>query len=313
MGDGSHAMELQVMSFLKDVFHEFSKNRCTTMAAALAFYTAFALPPLLYLLVMVISLSLSLAYESDESEKRAQALVERQASQLLGNPSASEEISTILQNNQESGGQWWKTLLSLIGILVAATGVVASLQDALNRVWEVQPDPQLSGIKDMIGKRLLSFSMILGLGFVLLVSQILYSVLFSLGSRAGSLIGIESTVVIVINYAVQALVIFVIFAAIFKIMPDAEVQWKDVLVGALVTTILFLVGQWAMQLYFSLSNPAAQLGSAAASFAILLLWVYYSGVILLLGAEFTQVYAVRYGAGIHPEKKAVRVVEEIKR
>lgn len=301
------------MQFLQDVFQQFNKNRCTTLAAALAFYTAFALPPLLYLLVMIVTFGLSVAYESDEAQQRAHRVVERQASQMLGNQSASEEIGNILRNNQEAGGQWWKTLLSLAGILVAATGVVAALQDSLNQVWEVQPDPEVSGIKNIIGKRLLSFAMILGLGFVLLVSQVLASVLSSLGAQVGSLIGIEATLVSLINYTVQALVIFVIFAAIFKIMPDAKIQWSEVLVGALVTTLLFLLGQWVMQLYFSLSDPGAQLGSAAASFAIILLWVYYSGLILLLGAEITQVYAVHYGAGIQPEEKAVRVVERVQR
>ena len=123
----------------------------------------------------------------------------------------------------------------------------------------------------------------------------------------------SETVAHLANFAVQALVVFVIFASIFKFMPDAITKWRDVAVGAAVPTILFLVGRYAMQLYFSMSEPGAQLGAAAASLAVLLVWVYYTAMIVLLGAEATQVYAVRYGDGIRPEPKAVRVVEEIKR
>ncbi|MGV3485077.1 MAG: YihY/virulence factor BrkB family protein [Planctomycetaceae bacterium] len=301
------------MSFLKQVFSEFSGDRCTTLAAALAYYTVFALPPLLYLLLTILTFGLSVAYDSEQADRKAHKVIERQAAQLLGNQAASEEISNILESDKQSGGKWWKTLISFAGILIGATGVVAALQDSLNRVWGVKPDPETTGVKDVIAKRLLSFAMILGLGFVLLVSLILSSLLSGAGEKIGSLIGIESLVASVINYVVQAAVILVVFAAIFRFMPDAEVHWRDVLVGAAVTTLLFLVGQYVMQLYFSYSDPGAQLGSAAASLAVILVWVYYSGLILLLGAEVTQVYAVRYGSGITPEKHAVQVVEEVKR
>lgn len=301
------------MNFLKEIFSEFSKDRCTTLAAALAYYTAFALPPLLYLLLTVLTFGLSLAYDGEQASEKARSVIERQASQMLGNESASQEIATIMENHKNSGGHWWKTMLSFAGIVVGATGVVAALQDSLNRVWGVMPDPEGSGVKDFIGKRLLSFAMILGLGFVLLVSLLISSMLSGAGEMVGSMIGMKSMVATVVNHTIQAAVVLVIFAAIFKFMPDAEVQWRDVFVGAIVTTVLFLVGQFAMQLYFSYSEPGAQLGSAAASFAVILVWVYYSGLILLLGAEATQVYAVRYGNGIKPEPNAVRVVEEVKR
>lgn len=300
------------MSFIKETFSKFSEDRCTTLAAALAYYTTFALPPLLYMLLVILTFGLSLAYEGGQAEKKAQGVIERQAAQLLGDESASQEITKILENNKKSGGHWWKTLLSVAGILVGATGVVAALQDSLNRVWGVKPDPD-SSIKYLLKKRLLSFAMILGLGFVLLVSLIASSVLSAAGEKAGSLVGMGGVAVTVTNYVVQALVILVIFAAIFRFMPDADIRWGDVFVGAAVTTVLFLVGQFALQLYFSYGEPGEQLGSAAASLAVILVWVYYSGIILLLGAEVTQVYAVRYGHGIKPEPNAVRVVEEVKR
>ncbi len=301
------------MGFLKQVFSEFSKDRCSTLAAALAYYTAFALPPLLYLMMTVLTFSLSVMYDSEQATEKAQGILQTQASQMIGNPAAVEQIETIMENHEQTSGKWWKTLLSFAGILVGATGVVSALQAALNQVWEVKPDPENSGIKDMIAKRFLSFGMILGLGFLLLVSLVVSSVLTALGDQVGGWIGMSETVAHLANFAVQALVVFVIFASIFKFMPDAITKWTDVAIGAAVTTILFLVGRYAMQLYFSMSEPGAQLGAAAASLAVLLVWVYYTAMIVLLGAEATQVYAVRYGDGIRPEPKAVRVVEEIKR
>lgn len=301
------------MDFLKQTFAEFSKNRCSTLAAALAYYTAFALPPLLYLLLTLLTFGLSVMYDSEQAEQKAQTILTSQAAQMLGNQAVSDQISTILENHEQTQGKWWKTLLSFVGILVGATGVVAALQAALNQVWEVKPDPESTGIGALVMKRVFSFAMILGLGFLLLVSLIVSSVLAGIGDSVGGWIGMSETVASAVHFLVQALVVLVIFAAIFKFMPDAEVRWKDVMMGAAITTALFLLGRWAMELYFSYSEPGAQLGAAAASLAVLLVWVYYTAMIVLLGAEATQVYAVRYGQGIQPEPNAVRVVEKIQR
>jgi len=301
------------MEFLKQTFSEFSRNRCTTLAAALAYYTAFALPPLLYLLLTILTFGFSIAYDNEEAHGKAESVLKSQTSQMIGNSTASDEIANILENNQQASGKWWKSLLSFAGILVGATGVVAALQASLNQVWEVKPDPEYSGLKTILKKRTLSLGMILGLGFLLLVSLVVSSILAALGERVGEVIGMSATAANIINFLVQAVVIFVVFASIFKFMPDAEIRWKDVMVGAAITTILFLVGRYAMQLYFSYSSPGAQLGSAAASFAVLLVWVYYTAMIVLLGAEATQVYAVRYGDGVRPEKHAVKVEETLKR
>ncbi|TWU51278.1 hypothetical protein Poly59_28700 [Rubripirellula reticaptiva] len=301
------------MDFLKQSFSEFSKDRCTTLAAALAYYTAFALPPLLYLLLTVLTFGLSVAYESDSAKEKAQAVLEKQATEMLGNDAAAKGVTTILEHNRESGGTWWKALLSFAGIIVAATGVVGALQDSLNRVWQVKPDPKASGFFIILYKRVMSLAMILGLGFLLLVSIVVSSVLSSAGKQLGEAVGISNGVAGTINYLVQAAVVFIVFAAIFRFMPDAKVKLRDVIVGAAITTALFLTGRFAMQVYFSYSEPGAQLGAAAASLAVILVWVYYSAIIVLLGAEATQVYAVRYGHGIQPEDNAVRVVEEVRR
>ena len=301
------------MNFLKQTFSEFSKNQCSMLAASLAYYTAFALPPLLYLLMIVLTFGLSVAYEREDAEAKAEKVLQSQAAQIMGNREISESIGGMLDKHQESSGKWWKTLLSFAGILVGATGVVAALQNSMNLVWEVTPDPETSGIKDLIIKRVLSLAMILGLGFLLLVSLVVSSVLSAAGEQVGGWVGMSQAAVTVINFVVQTLVVFVVFAAIFKFMPDAKMRWADVAVGASLTTVLFLVGRYVMQLYFSYSSPGAQLGAAAASLAVLLVWVYYTAMIVLLGAEATQVYAVRYGNGIQPENGAVRVVRELKR
>ncbi|EMI42932.1 ribonuclease BN [Rhodopirellula sp. SWK7] len=263
---------------------------------------------MLYLLLTILTFALSVMYDSEDAETKAEGILHSQASQMIGNQAASEEIATILENNKNTEGQWWKTLLSFAGIIVGATGVVAALQAALNQVWEVKPDPEETGWTDTIGKRLLSFGMILGLGFLLLVSLVVSSVLQGFSEW----IGVSGLLGGVVNFFVQAVVVLIVFAAIFKYMPDAIVEWKDVLVGAALTTALFLVGRFLLQVYFMYSEPGAQLG-AAASLAVLLVWVYYTAVIVLLGAEATQTYAVRYGSGIRPERDAVRVVEKIKR
>lgn len=307
------ALNATAMEFLKKTFDEFLKNDCTTLAAALSYYTAFALPPLMYLLLTVLTFGLSTVYEGDQAQEKAMSVLKTQTSQMLGNPAASEEIAKILEKNQQAGGKWWKTLLSFVGIIIGATGVVAALQAALNQVWEVKPDPETTGIKDMFLKRLLSFGMILGLGFLLLVSLVLSSILSAVGSQVSELVGMSKTIMGSIDFVIQALVVMVVFASIFKFMPDVIVRWRDVLVGAAITTALFLVGRYAMQWYFSLSDPAAQFSAAAASLAVLLVWVYYTSMIVLLGAEATQVYAVQYGHGIRPEEKAVRVTETIQR
>jgi membrane protein len=301
------------MDFLKQTLAEFSKDRCTTLAAALAYYTAFALPPLLYLLLTVLTFGLSVAYQDGNARDKAEMVLEHQASEMLGNEAAAEGITTILENNRDSGGVWWKTLVSFAGIIVGATGVVGALQDSLNQVWQVKPDPDSSNILTMLYKRVVSLAMILGLGFLLLVSIVVSSVLSSAGEQLGNVMGISGGVVDTVNYVVQAAVIFTVFAAIFKFMPDAKIQWRNVLVGAAITTVLFLAGRFAMQLYFSFSEPGSQLGSAAASLAVILVWVYYSAMIVLLGAEATQVYAVRCGEGIEPEENVVRIVENIRR
>jgi len=138
-------------------------------------------------------------------------------------------------------------------------------------------------------------------------------VLSTAGRQLSNFIGMSGTIASTIDYAVQVGVVFVVFAAIFKFMPDVKVDWRDVFVGAAITTVLFAAGRYAMLIYFSYSAPGAQLGAAAVSLAVILMWVYYTSIVVLVGAEATQVFAIQYGNGIRPQKYAVRVVEDIRR
>ena len=301
------------MSFLKKVFAEFSDDDCSTLAAALAYYTVFSLPPLLYLLLMIASLGMGMFYDSQDAEEKAEQMVQTQAAEMIGNEDAAAQIGDMIDSVQSQSGSWWKSLISIGGIIFGATGVMAALQSSLNKVWEVRPDPDESGIKDFIGKRLLSLGMILGLGFLLVISLVATTALSALTGQLTEMLGVSDFAGSVINQAVSFLVVFVMFAALFKFMPDVTIGWKEVFIGAAVTAALFTLGRWGMTYYMSLSDPGAQMGSAAASLAVILVWVYYSAMIFLLGAEFTQVYARENGHPVRPEPGAVRVVQTIER
>jgi len=301
------------MKVLKSTFAHFVADDCMTLAASLAYYTVFALPPLLYLLLTILTHSMSLAYDEGQAKAEARELIEEQAGELIGNQEAAEEISAILENNQRQQGVWWKTLISLAAVVFGATGVVAAIQASLNRVWQVQPDPDRNSAKIFLVKRVMSLAMILGIGFLMLVSMVVSTALTAAGSEIGARLGIEQTMVTIVNYSVVFLVTAAVFAALFKFMPDAQIGWRDVAVGVVVTALLFLLGRYLLGLYFSYTDPGARLSSAAASLAVLLVWIYYSAMIFLLGAEFTQAWATQYGRGIRPESGAVLVKQEIVR
>ncbi len=301
------------MRLIKSTFQAFINDDCLTMAAALAYYTVFALPPLLFLLLTIVTWGMSLAYDTDQAQTKAKDLIEEQAAEMVGNQTAAEQISSMLEQNRQQSGLWWKSLISFVAIAVGATGAMAALQNSLNRAWHVQPDPASNAIKTFFQKRMLSLGLILGLGVLLLVSLVISTLLTTVGSEVGSWVGMQESALSVINYAISMTVTLFIFAALLKFMPDATIGWQEATVGAGITTVLFFIGRYLLSLYLTYSEPAAQLGSAAASLAVLLIWIYYSAVVFLLGAEFTQSWAKIYGRRIVPEKGAVRVQQKIVR
>src|SRR5215218_3781227 len=286
---------------LKKSGKDFGEDECPRMAAALAYYIVFAMPAMLILLLMIGSVFVS--------RDTVQEALSGQFGSMIG-PEGAKMVTTMISQAKQPGGGVIATILGIGAVVLGATGAFMQLQAALNRAWEVKPDPNAGGIKNFIFKRVLSLGMVLGIAFMLLVSLALSAALTAIGGMIGQLIPGGSAIVAGILQTVISLgVVFLLFAAIFKVLPDAEIAWKDVWVGALLTAVLFEVGKWGIGLYLGHSNPGKAYG-AAGSMAVILVWIYYTSMIVLFGAEFTQTWAVRRGSGIRPEKGAVMVTED---
>jgi membrane protein len=290
----------RVLSILKGAFKGFGKDECGMRAAALSYYTIFALPPLLILLVTIAGK----VWGPDE----VQRALETQFAGIVGQSGAQQVHQMIEHGTKTAGGGLVAAITSVFGLLLGATGAFISLQDALNHAWEVKPDPKQGGVKNFIFKRLLSLGMVLGLGFLFAVSLAISAFISAIGGAVGG----ASTIMHIIELIVSIGVLTVLFAALFKFLPDAKVAWRDVWIGAAVTAVLFVIGKFAIGLYLGHSKPGDSFGAASA-LAVILVWVYYAGMIVLFGAEFTQEWATQRGRGIEPEKGAVRIIEREER
>jgi membrane protein len=284
-----------VLSLIKATWSDFGRDECGTRAAALAYSTVFALTPLLILLITIAGLIWSPA--------EVQQAIETQFAGIIGQPGAQQIHEMIMHSRQSAGGGIVATIGSVVGLILGATGVFLALQDALNKAWNVKPDPKQGGVKPFIVKRLISAGMVLGLGFVLAVSLALTAGLSAAGNAVGG--GLPDAVMEVANFVVSFVVLAVLFAAIFKVLPDAKVSWGDVRIGGAATALLFVVGKFVIGIYLGHSKPGDAFGAASA-LAVILVWTYYTGTIILLGAEFTQEWAAQHGHVIEPEEGAVR-------
>ena len=284
-------------SLLKQTFSEWIEDKAPQLGAALAYYTVFSLAPLILVLVAIVGL----LFHNDPG---AWNKLTEQMSAFL-DKGAVEMVRNIAQKaSQPSKG----VLATVIGVLLAlfgASGVFGQLQDALNTVWGVKAKPG-GGIWGFLRSRFLSFAMVGGICFLLLVSLTLESVLKGFSHWVQSVMPGGIAVALVVYWIFDLAVVILLFAIIFKYLPDAEIQWRDVWIGATITAILFAIGKWALGLYLASGNAASAYG-AASSLITLLLWVYYSAQILLFGAEFTQVYACEAGRGVKPDEHAIRV------
>lgn len=288
-------------SLLKETFTEWQKDKMSLWAAALAYYTAFSLAPLLVIAIAIAALVFG--------QEAAQGQVVGQIQGLVGQQGA-EAIQSMLQNAQKPGsGGIVATIVGVGALLLGASGVFGQLQDALNTIWSVEPKPG-KGVKVFIQSRFLSFAMVLVIGFLLLVSSLLGAVLSALSSFVSHLFGDLLIVGQILNFVVSFGVMTLLFALIYKVLPDVKVPWKYLWVGAIVTSLLFNIGKSLIGFYLG-SGSVSSTYSAAASLGIILLWVFYSAQILLFGAEFTKVYATRYGAHrIKPAKDAMLVEQQ---
>lgn len=286
-------------SLLKQTAVEWLDDKAPQLGAALAYYTVFALAPLVLLLLAIIGV----LFHDDPSG--AWSRVTEQMGYFLDR--SAVQVVTDIANDAAKPGK--STLAAAIGIglaLFGATGVFGQLQDALNTIWGVKAKPG-EGIMSFLRARFVSFAMLGGVFFLLLVSLTIEALLKGFSQYVqhalpGGL-AIAVSVYLVFDFAVVVL----LFAMIFKFLPDAEIQWRDVWIGAVMTAIFFGIGKWALGLYLG-SGVAASAYGAASSLITLLLWIYYSSQILLFGAEFTQVYANQAGRRVKPSEHAVPIV-----
>ena len=279
---------------VRDTFREWFEDNAPMYGAALAFYSIFSLAPLLVIAIGVAGLAFG--------REAVQTEVLAQFTQLLGKEGA-RQVEIVLRNAAESPSGLPATILGVITLFVGATAVFNQLKTALNTIWNVPASP--SGVvRSFVVDRLLSFAMVQCMGFLLLISLLVNAALAAVSKVFERFVPDMAALLLAAGFLFSLLVVTVLFAAIFKILPDARIAWMDVWVGALATALLFTLGKFLIGLYLGRSSVASVYG-AAGSLVVLLLWVYYSAQVFLLGAEFTQVYARRWGSRILPRHEAV--------
>ena len=283
---------------LKQTFSEWLEDKAPQLGAALAYYTVFSLAPLVLVLLAIVGL----IFRNDPGG--AWNKITEQMSYFL-DKSAVEVVQNIAQKAAQPNKSILATVIGVLLALFGASGVFGQLQDALNTVWGVKAKPG-GGIWGFLRSRFLSFAMVGGVCFLLLVSLTLESVLKGFSHYVQSILPGGIVLALAIYWVFDLAVVILLFAIIFKFLPVAEIRWRDVWIGAAMTAVLFAIGKWALGLYLG-SGSAASAYGAASSLITLLLWVYYSAQILLFGAEFTQVYASEAGRGVKPDPHAIRV------
>lgn len=284
---------------VRDTIQEFIDDHAIYYSASLAYFTIFALPSLLIVIIAVAGSLLGKETISTE--------IYQQIGELAGKDSASQ-VQQMVEQANTSKSSFFAKVIALITLVIAATGVFTAIQNALNLMWDVKPKPKLNILK-LIQDRILSFALIIGIAFLLLVSLVIHAGLVALIK----FINIEPATVALLqtsNFLIPLAVTILLFAIIYKFLPDARVKWRDVTAGAMVTGLLFTGGKFLVGLYLGQSDLGSAYG-AAGTIIILLLWVYFSSILLFFGAEFTQVYARKYGRNIQPSEYAVRIQRKI--
>ncbi len=281
----------------------FIDHDCPAHAAALAYYTVFSLPPLLLVMVAISALVFD--------RRTIVSTIYIQVNQTLGANAAQQVVDALFaaQNSTSSG-----SLQALLGLTVlgfSATGAFSQLQSSLNRIWEVKPDPSLSEVRSFLLKRISSFGMVVSLGFLLMVSLLLSAALAALSSLLNQVfpMGISAPVLWVLTGGGSWLIFGALFCGIYKVLPDAALEWRDVIVGGLITSLLFMMGRSLIGLYLANSKLTNAYG-AAASLVLILAWTYYASMVVLLGAEITRAWTASKGRTPEPESGAVRVKQQ---
>ena len=288
-----------VLGLVKETFQDWTQDKASRLGAALAYYAIFSIGPMLVVVIAIAGFVFG--------DAAAGGQISGTLGGVLGSDNAKFVEALVKSASHPAAG----TIASIIGtgtLLLGAMGIFGQLKDALNTIWEVEPVPG-GGLMAALTKNFLSFGMLLGVGFLLLVSLVVNALLSTLGPFLSNALPGGALLWNAVNYVITLAIISLMFALIFKFVPDIRVGWKDVLIGGFVTALLFLLGQIALGIYLSLGNVGSAFG-AAASLVVVLVWIYYSAQILFLGAEFAQVYANSYGSGMSPAPHARFITEE---
>lgn len=286
----------------------FIEDRVTKLSASLAYYTIFSLTPLI-----IIVLSSATLFFGDKMKTRDKFFVE--VTELVGDKAALQ-IKGFVENANKTGQSTLGLIIGIATLVVGATAIFIEIQDSINLIWKVKAVPKKGWLK-MITNRLLSFSLVVSMGFLLLVSLVINSVVVGLGEKLVSLLSeskIEDVIpvandtmallIYILNNVITIAAVTAVFTIIFKVLPDVNIKWKSAIIGALFTALLFGLGKYIIGIYIEKGNPGSAFG-AASSIIVILLWIYYTSIILYFGAEFTQAYSEKYDGGISPSKYAV--------
>jgi membrane protein len=285
----------EIWKAIVHTFKNFGEDKVLKLSASLAYTTTFSFGPLLVVIIFLCSFFLG--------EEAIQGKIYETMQQFVGKDAALQ-LQTIIKNASLSGKETLAAVIGIATLLFSATAVFAEIQDSINTIWGFKAKPQ-KGVWPFIRNRFLSFSIIVSLGFILLVSLGISSIVEGLSNRLKARFP-DITVIIfyILNFILSFIVITGLFLLIFKVLPDAKTKWKDVLPGALASGILFMLGKFGVSFYIGTSNIGTTYG-AAGSLVILLLWVYYSAIILYLGAEFAKAWSANKGSGLQPNDYAV--------
>ena len=285
-------------SVLKSTVSDFMEDKALRLAAALAYYAMFSLAPLLIIIMALASFVFG--------EENIRQQMHDQLSGMLGGES-TKTIESMTAARQMGSGTM-AMILGIAALLFGASGVFGQMQDALNTIWEVKAKAG-GGILRLLRDRFLSLTMVLGLGFLLLISMVLTTAVEAMTAGMGRVFPMPDAVTMVLSLIISFSVVTVLFALIFKVLPDLKVPWKVAFIGGIFTALLFTIGKWGLSQYLGKESTASAYG-AAGSVIIILLWIYYSSVILFLGAEFTQAYATKKGIRLKTSEYAVPVTPE---
>lgn len=295
----------EVWALLLEASREFSNHKAMKMSASLAYYTIFSIAPLLLIVIWIMGF---LYGEHIAGQGSMQAEVFGELAALFG-IEVARQIQQVIEKISLSDESGIGIAVGIGTLIAGSTTIFIEIQDSLNTIWGLKAKPKKGWLK-MLVDRALSFSMVLGLGFLLIASLLLNGIIVALSNQIGRHFPeVSLWMVEWINIGLTFLVITTLFGTIFGILPDARLRFRDIVGGALFTALLFMLGRYLISLYMQYSAPASAYGAAGA-IIVLLLWIYYSAAILYFGAAFTKAYARRYGRGISPASYAVRVIQE---